>query len=112
MSTVYAKETAAQHSSESLLYSCGFLAVLAESEVFTGYTPVASISPTGPTVGTPVVNTAAFVDGNGSTVAAGKGLQVRVSGLTAITDYVLTVTCETTASPNKHTMLCRIRCEA
>lgn len=110
--TVYSKEVRAQHSEDSVLYSFDFTPILGESESLTGQTPTASISPsTGVTVGTPTVTTSTFTNGDGETVAVGKGVSVRVSGLTATTEYVLKVKCATSAS-NTFTMLNRIRCEA
>lgn len=109
--TVKAIETHAQHSEESVLYNIDFTGNLAESETLTG-SPSASISPsTDVTLGTPAINVATFVNNDGDTVAVGKGVTVRVSTLTAVTDYILKVKCSTTAS-NTYAVLCPIRCEA
>lgn len=109
---VYAKETRAQHSEESILYSVDFTPCLGDAESLTGQTPTAEINPsTGVTVGSAAVNSSTFENGDGETVAAGKGVTVRVSGLTATTEYVLKVKCATSAS-NTFVVLCQIRCEA
>lgn len=109
---VYAKEVRAQHSEESILYSVDFTPCLGTSESLAGQTPAASISPsTGVTVGSAAVNSSTFENGDGETVAVGKGVTVRISGLTGTTEYVLKVKCATSAS-NTFVVLCPIRCEA
>jgi hypothetical protein len=51
------------------------------------------------TIGSPSVQTSAFVDEfTGATVAANEGAKVRISGGTAGSDYVLTVAATTSGS--------------
>lgn len=96
----FTQQVNVKHPLESYLYGMSFSRKLAADENMTGETPVVSISPTGPTLGTPVVNTATFgvVDDNGETletVAIGEGVQVRISGGTAAQDYEVTISCAT-----------------
>lgn len=70
---------------------------LASTELLTG-TPIVT-PPTGITAGTPIVNTATFVNRRGRTVAVGKGVQFTISGGTDGTNYDIDVSCGTDGSP-------------
>ena len=86
-----------KHPSESVLFGVDFGPLLAAGETLSGVT--VSASPAGLTIGSPAVQSSAFVDEyTGATVAANEGAKVRISGGTADVDYVLTVTGSTSGS--------------
>ena len=86
-----------KHPSESVLFGLDFGPLLAVGETLSSVTVTSATA--GLTIGSPTVQTSAFVDGfTGSTVAANEGAKVRISGGTAGTDYVLTVTGTTSGS--------------
>ena len=89
-----------KHPSESVFYAVDFTNILASGETLSG-TPTVTVSPTGPTIGAPTVNTGVLTDDEGNTVAIGKAVQVRVSAGTDGIDYTLTVSCATTASDTR-----------
>lgn len=71
-------------------------------EVVAGETlssPTVTVSPSGPTIGSPSVLSSAFDD-----VASGKGIKVTVSGGTAGTTYTLTCTVTTSGGA---TLICK-----
>lgn len=58
--------------------------------------PSVSVSPSGPTIGSPSVTDADFYPGNGARmIPAGEGVKVSISGGTASTTYTLTCTVTT-----------------
>ena len=86
-----------KHPSESCLFGVDFGPLLAAGETLSGVT--VSASPAGLTIGSPAVQSSAFIDEfTGATVAANEGAKVRISGGTADVDYVLTVTGSTSGS--------------
>jgi hypothetical protein len=86
-----------KHPSESVLFGLDFGPLLATGETLSSVT--ISASPSGLTIGSPSVQTSAFVDEfTGATVAANEGAKVRISGGTAGSDYVLTVAATTSGS--------------
>lgn len=93
--SVYALETIAIHPNESRLFPVDFTGALDEDELLTG-TPTVSIDPTGPDLSEQAVNTQATTNGQGQAVVAFKSALVRISGVSAPQNYVLSVTCETT----------------
>ena len=94
---IAAERVLAKHSAESVLFGMDFGPLLASGETLSGVT--ISASPAGLTIGSPSVQASAFVDEfTGSTVAANEGAKVRISGGTAGSDYVLTVTATTSGS--------------
>lgn len=95
-----------KHSTESILFGVDFTKLLAGGETLTGTPSVTGGS--GLTLGGPVVNTLAFVNDDGATVAIGAGVQVRIAGGTSPTDYPLTVSCATNQS-NTRTMVCTLQ---
>ena len=70
--------------------------MLEASETLTG-TPTVTVSPTGPTLGSKIVNVAA-IDVNGDTVAIGEAVQFTVTGGTAGVRYTITASCGTSSS--------------
>lgn len=55
--------------------------------------PSVSVSPSGPTIGTPEVIAADYYPGGGATmIRSGKGVKVTISGGTAATSYTLSCT--------------------
>jgi hypothetical protein len=96
-----------KHSTENILFGVDFSKLLQAGETLTG-TPSVS-QPSGLSVsGSPLVNTAPFTNDDGATVAIGNGVQVRISGGTSPTDYVLTCTCGTSAG-NTRTVVCTLQ---
>ena len=94
---IAAERVLEKHSGESVLFGMDFGTLLASGETLSGVT--ISASPAGLTIGSPSVQASAFVDEfTGSTVAANEGAKVRISGGTAGSDYVLTVTATTSGS--------------
>ena len=109
--TVYSEQIHVQHPSDSVLRGFDFTELLADGETLTG-TPVITPSPaSGITLGSPAVNVATFPDDDGNTVAIGKGVQCRVSGLTAGQDYNLRVVCSTSDS-NTFGLQCLLQCRS
>ena len=95
-----------KHSSESLLFGVDFTKLLAAGETLTGtptVTPAAGI-----TVTSPAVNAEAFANDDGATVEIGAGIRFRASGGAAPTDYVIIVTCGTSAG-NIRTVVCTLQ---
>lgn len=95
-----------KHSTESILFGVDFAKLLAAGEVLAG-TPWIT-GGMGLTLGGPVVNTSAFVNDDGATVAVGAGVQIRISGGVSPTDYLLTVSCATSQS-NTRTVVCTLQ---
>ena len=95
-----------KHSTESLLFGVDFTKLLAGGETLSGTPSVPS--PAGITISGPAVNTQAFTNDDGATVAVGAGVQFRASGGVSPTDYVLTVTCGTSAG-NTRTVVCTLQ---
>lgn len=98
--SAYAEERRVQISTESVLRYVNFTRILADDETLSG-TPTITVSPTGPTIASPVVTTATYTNDYGTTVAIGKAVQFRVSGGTAGTEYLLTVTCTTSSGDTR-----------
>lgn len=96
-----------KHSSESLLFGVDFTKLLAAGEMLSG-TPTVLVAPTGPTVSGITVNSQPFTNDDGAAVAAGAGVQFRAAGGISPTDYLLTVTCGTTAG-NTRTVVCTLQ---
>ena len=96
----------AKHSTESLLLGVDFTKLLAAGETLTGTPSVAA--PAGIAVSGPAVNAQAYANDDGATVAVGAGVQFRASGGVSPTDYVLTVTCGTSAG-NTRTVVCTLQ---
>lgn len=94
MSIVYANEPIILAPGESRL--CGFIftTLLAANETLSSPT----VDGDGLTAGTPTVNAGTFLDDDGTTIAIGKAVQVRLSGGTAGTNYVVKCTVNTSAS--------------
>lgn len=106
--TTSASRPKVKHSSESILFGIDFTKLLQSGETLSGTPAVAMTSPaSGLTIAGPLVNTAAFSNDDGGTVAIGAGVQVRISGGISPTDYVLTVTCGTTQG-NTRTIVCTL----
>ena len=99
-----------KHSTENILFGVDFTALLQSGETLTGTPTVTNATVTTPalTLGSPIVNTSAFTNDDGATVAIGTGVQVRISSGLSPTDYVLTVTCGTSNS-NTRTMVCTLQ---
>lgn len=95
-----------KHSTESILFGVDFTRLLAAGESLTGSPWV--VGGAGLTLGGPIVNSAAFVNDDGATVAIGAGVQLRISGGVSPTDYVLTVGCATNQS-NTRTVVCTLQ---
>jgi hypothetical protein len=95
-----------KHSTESILFGVDFTKLLAAGESLTG-TPAVT-GGAGLTLGGPIVNTSAFINDDGATVAIGAGVQVRISGGTSPTDYPLTVSCATNLG-NTRTVVCTLQ---
>lgn len=95
-----------KHSTESILFGVDFTKLLAAGEALTGMPSVAG--GTGLTLGSPIVNSSAFVNDDGATVAIGAGVQFRIAGGVSPTDYVLTVSCATNQS-NTRTVVCTLQ---
>lgn len=66
-----------------------------DGDTITG-TPTATVSPTGPTLGTPTVNTGGTQSILGRTVAVNKAVTVRISGGTAGVEYEVRILFVTT----------------
>jgi hypothetical protein len=95
--SVAASRAKVKHSAESILFGIDFTKLLVSGETLSG-TPTVAGSPSGLTIGSPAINASApFENDEGGTVAAGKGVQVRLSGGASGTDYTLTVTSATSA---------------
>lgn len=96
-----------KYAAESAIFTIDCSQLLAAAETITG-TPTMAFLPalTGPdalTIAAPVVNTQAVTMPDGRTVAAGKAIQVRISGGTPSTDtqartYAVTATFNTSTS--------------
>jgi hypothetical protein len=111
-----------KHSSESILFGIDFSKLLQSGETLSGAPSVALTSYVNPpggvpatgntnpalVIGAPLVNTAAFVNDDGGTVAIGAGVQARLAGGVSPTDYVLTVSCPTTAG-NTRAVVCTLQ---
>src|SRR5258708_282059 len=95
-----------KHSTESILFGVDYTKLLAAGETLTGTPWIAG--GTGLTLGGPVVNTLAFVNDDGATVAVGAGVQIRISGGVSPTDYPLTVGCATNQG-NTRTVVCTLQ---
>jgi len=95
----------AKHSTESLLFGVDFTKLLAAGETLTG-TP--SVGASGIAVSGAAINAQAFANDDGATVAVGAGVQFRAGGGTSPTDYILTVTCGTSAG-NTRTVVCTLQ---
>jgi hypothetical protein len=88
-----------------------FTGKLRGSDILTG-TPIVSISPTGPTLDNEQVN-AAIVVIAGRSVAIGKAVLCTITGGTVDTDYIITATCATNATPAEELeATCDLRCRA
>jgi hypothetical protein len=95
-----------KHSTESLLFGVDFTKLLAAGETLTGTPSVTA--PAGITISSPAVNSQAFTNDDGATVAVAAGVQFRATGGLSPTDYVLTVTCGTSAG-NTRTVVCTLQ---
>src|SRR5437764_15407603 len=95
-----------KHSTESILFGVDFTKLLAAGEALTG-TPAVT-GGTGLTLGAPLVNTSAFANDEGASVAIGAGVQIRISGGAAPTDYALCVSCATNQG-NTRTVVCTLQ---
>ncbi len=112
-----------KHSAESVLFAVDFTKLLIAGETLTG-TPTVTLtsyaSPPGSTpvttgntspaltIGSPTVNVAPFFNDASVQVAIGAGVLIRISVGLSPTDYVLTVTCATTAG-NTRTIVCLLQ---
>lgn len=95
MPSVFADQRWVKDANEVLLGVANFIPLMASGDTLTG-TPTVAVSPSGPTLGTPTKNSTTLSDINGNTLSANQGVQFTVTGGTANTDYVITVTCSTT----------------
>jgi len=95
-----------KHPGESLLLGVHFGPLLGTGERLQTPLPV-EVSPEGLLLGPVLVNASPFPDGMGGIVAAGQGLQVRVSGGTNGTDFTLTLGAATTQG-NTRIAVCRL----
>jgi len=95
-----------KHPGESLLMGVHFGPLLGAGERLQTPLPV-EVSPVGLTLGPALVNGSPFPDGLGGTVATGQGLQLRVAGGTADTDFTLTIGAVTTTG-NTRVAVCRL----
>ena len=93
--SVSASRPKVKHSAESILFGFDFTRLLAAGELLTGTPTVVSV-PSGPAISSIAVNSATFSNDEGGTVATGAGVQARIAGGAAGTDYLLTVTVITT----------------
>lgn len=82
---------------ETRLVSIDFTNKLDSGELLTG-SVTTTVSPTGPTISNAAVSTAALTI-NGETVAIGQAVQFKITGVTAGTTYVVTVTVGTDSTP-------------
>ena len=105
--SVKASRPLVKHPGESLLMGVHFGPLLGPGELLQTPLPVEA-SPVGLSLGPVAVNAAPFPDGLGGTVSPGQGLQLRVSGGVAGTDYLLTLGATTTAG-NTRIALCELR---
>ncbi len=98
-----------KHSTESILFAVDFTKLLPAGEMLAGTPTVTMTSPeSGLTLGSPIVNTAAFANDDGGTVAIGAGVQFRAAGGVSPTDYVLTVSCGTNLG-NTRVIVCTLQ---
>ena len=95
-----------KHSTESLLFGVDFTKLMAAGETLTGTPSVAA--PAGIAISGPSINAQAFTNDDGATVGSGAGVQFRAAGGVSPTDYLLTVTCATTAG-NTRTVVCTLQ---
>lgn len=86
MSAIEATKTKIKSPGESILFGFDFTKLLASGETLSSVTHVqevdaalAAVSPQELTYGSPAVNVATFENDEGSTVAVGAGIQVRIS---------------------------------
>lgn len=83
--------------SETRLVSIDFTNKLDSGESLTG-TVTTTVSPTGPTISNAAVSSGALTI-NGATVAAGKAVQFKITGVTAATTYTVTASVATDSTP-------------
>lgn len=82
---------------ETRLVSVDFSGKLDSGELLTG-TVTTTVSPTGPTISNAAVNSTTLTI-NGESVAAGQAVQFKITGVTAATEYVVTLTVATDSTP-------------
>lgn len=94
--SVRALETFGLHPNASQLFGVDFTGYLATGEELIG-TPTITIDPSaGVTLSEKSVNDEATTNGQGEAVAAYNSILVRVAGLSAPQNYIVTAECETT----------------
>lgn len=108
--TVRASRPLVKHPGESLLMGVHCGPLLGPGELLQSPLPVEA-APTGLSLGLVGVNAAPFPDGLGGLVPSGQGLQLRVAGGVAGTDYLLTLGATTTAG-NTRLAVCELRVRA
>ena len=105
--SVSASRPLVKHPGESLLMGVHYGPLLGPGELLQSALPV-ECAPAGLSLGPVTVNAAPFPDGLGGMVPSGLGLQLRVAGGVAGTDYRLTLGGTTTAG-NIRLAVCELR---
>lgn len=105
--SVSASRPLVKHPAESLLLGVHCGPLLGPGERLQGPLPVEAV-PAGLGLGPVAVNAVPFPDGLGGLVPTGQGLQLRVAGGEAGTDYRLTLGATTTAG-NTRIAVCELR---
>jgi len=111
MSGITADQILTKHWDEDLLYGVSFANLLDSGETLTGTPTVTEQTTSVLTISGAAVNTAAFTDGDGNTVAIGEGVQFRVEddsdNSNAGSTYEILVKCATTDS-NERVVLVKL----
>lgn len=112
MSVITADQILVKHSTEVKVWAFNFTPILrkdtsgALTELLTG-TPTVTAT-TGITVANPAVNTTEIVRDDGSVIAVGAAVTVKVSGGTASNEYVLTCTAASDDGVQTHVMIGKV----
>lgn len=106
MSVTQAIRPRVKTSRESILFGHDFTKLLQSGETFASCS--VSVTASGLTFGSPIVNTSTFVNDDGAIVAIGQGIQCRISGGADATDYTYTIQGVTSLS-NTREMVCTIQ---
>lgn len=104
----YAERPLSKHPSASATFGLDATQPLGGSTVASA---TASVSPSGPTVGTPQPNSATFTNRRQDTVAIGKGVLFAISGGIADEEYEITLTI-TTSTGEVIPVVCTLRVKA